>query len=102
MALPSKLDEPTVSQHAWARYRRLMVWMALAAAVTAAAAVVFLARRHPDASIHLYIAAALGAFLSVLLGAALMSLVFLSAGTGHDGAIEDPFDADDETRLPPR
>ncbi len=78
-----------------------MRWMAGVAAFTAAASIVFLARRHPDASIHLYIAAGLGTFLSVLLGAALMSLVFLSAGTGHDGAIEDPFDADDETSVKP-
>ena len=34
---------------------------------------------------------ALGIFASVLLAAALMGLVFLSAGSGHDDAISDPF-----------
>jgi hypothetical protein len=32
--------------------------------------------------------------LSVMLGAALMGLVFLSSGSGHDESVEDPF-ADD-------
>jgi hypothetical protein len=40
------------------------------------------------------IATAAGVGLSVMLGAALMGLVFLSSGSGHDEAIEDPF-ADD-------
>jgi hypothetical protein len=36
--------------------------------------------------------AALGIFFSVLLAAALMGLVFLSSGSGHDEAINDPFE----------
>lgn len=45
----------------------------------------------------LYIATA-GIIFSVMLMSALMGLVFLSSGTGHDEAIEDPFAdlADDE------
>ena len=35
-----------------------------------------------------------GVGLSVMLGAALMGLVFLSSGSGHDEAIEDPFEDD--------
>ena len=35
-------------------------------------------------SIHLYIATALGVGISMLLMSALMGLVFLSSGTGHD------------------
>lgn len=89
MVRKSQLDDPRVATHAWARYRRLMRWMALSAAVAVAIAILFLRARHPEASIHLYIAAAAGIFLSVMLGAALMGLVFLSAGTGHDEAIED-------------
>jgi hypothetical protein len=89
MTRPSSLDDPIVASYAWARYRRLMLWMALAAAGATTIAIVFLYNRNPDASVHLYIAAAGGVFLSVVLGAALMGLVFLSAGTGHDDAIED-------------
>ena len=38
---------------------------------------------------HLFIAAALGIGFSMLLMSALMGLVFLSSGTGHDEAVED-------------
>ena len=85
----SKLDDPVVAQFAWQRYRRLMLWMVLVALVTATIAITILRVRNPDASIHLFIAAAAGIFVSVALGAALMGLVFLSSGTGHDEAIED-------------
>lgn len=89
MTLPSNLDDPDVATFAWRRYRRLMLWMALAALISSVIAIAVLHSRNPDASIHLYIAAAAGVFVSVLLGAALMGLVFLSSGTGHDEAIED-------------
>lgn len=45
-------------------------------------------------SIHFYIATALGVGFTMMLAAALMGLVFLSSGTGHDEAIEDPFEDD--------
>ena len=45
-------------------------------------------------TIHMMIATAAGVGLSVMLGAALMGLVFLSSGSGHDEAIEDPFEND--------
>lgn len=96
MTRPSLLDDPVVAAHAWARYRRLMRGMAVAAGVTAIVAITILHLRNPDASIHLYIAAAAGVFISVLLGAALMGLVFLSAGTGHDDAIEDRLEKERE------
>ncbi len=41
-------------------------------------------------SVHFFIAAALGIGLSMLLMSALMGLVFLSSGTGHDEAIAEP------------
>lgn len=88
-APPSTRDDPAIAAHAWRRYRRLMVWMALVACIATAVALSFLRLRNPDASIHLFIAAAAGIFLSVTLGTALMGLVFLSAGTAPDAAIED-------------
>lgn len=98
MANRSELDDPAVSGFAWARYKRLMRWMALAALASTAAAIAILYIRNPGASIHLFIAAAGGVFVSVMLGAALMGLVFLSAGTGHDAAIEDRLE--DERNRP--
>lgn len=89
MANRSELDDPAVASFAWARYKRLMRWMAFAALVSVVAALSILYVRNPGASIHLFIAAAGGVFVSVMLGAALMGLVFLSAGTGHDASIED-------------
>lgn len=89
MDQPSPLEDPRTAAYAWARYRRLMWWMAGAAALAVVAAILFLYDRNGAASIHLYIAASLGVFISVLLGAALMGLVFLSAGSGHDESITD-------------
>ena len=61
-----------------------MRWMSLVAIVTAVAAVYLVQRGEPDLKIHVLIATALGAGLSVLLGTALMALVFISADSGHD------------------
>tara|TARA_R110000765_G_C18743306_1_gene586931 strand:+ start:294 stop:518 length:225 start_codon:yes stop_codon:yes gene_type:complete len=45
---------------------------------------------HGWVSIHLYIATAGGIALALMLTAALMGLVFLSSGSGHDESIDDP------------
>ena len=66
------------------RFRRIMKWMALFSIVVAAIAVLLVARGDNGVHIHMLIATALGAGLSVLLAGALMSLVFLSANSGHD------------------
>lgn len=61
-----------------------MRWMSLASILAAAAAVYFVAAGESETKIHMLIATGLGAGLSVLLGAALMTLTFLSSGSGHD------------------
>jgi hypothetical protein len=66
------------------RFRRIMKWMALFSMAVAATAVLLVARGDDGAHIHMLIATALGAGLSVLLAGALMSLVFLSSSSGHD------------------
>ena len=50
---------------------------------------------HEENSIHYYIASALGIGFTMLLTSALMGLVFLSSGTGHDESIEDRLRDDD-------
>ena len=45
------------------------------------------------ASVHVYIATGLGVGFAVLLMSALMGLVFLSSGTGHDESVADLDDA---------
>lgn len=47
-------------------------------------------------SIHFFIATALGIGFAMLLMAALMGLVFLSSGTGHDESVSDPIEDDDQ------
>ncbi len=93
MTRPSPLDDPAKAANAWARYRRLMRWMVGGAAL--AILLVLGALRYSlgeAVNIHFMIATALGTGFSVMLAAALMGLVFLSAGSGHDEAIEDPFE----------
>jgi hypothetical protein len=92
MALPSPLDDPSNARNAWARYRRLMRWMALLSLTTGIIGIVALRLSVGDTvTIHMMIATAAGMGGAVMLTAALMGLVFLSSGTGHDEAIEDPF-----------
>lgn len=85
----SPLDDPHIAQHAWARYRRLLRWMMLVTVTLVIGAMVALYRSNGAVSVHLYIAAAAGISLTMLLMSALMGLVFLSHGTGHDEAISD-------------
>jgi hypothetical protein len=88
----SPLDDPETAAFAWARYRRLMRWMMLITVTMVVGSMVLLYRSNGLVSVHFYIATALGIGFSMLLMSALMGLVFLSAGTGHDDAIIDPLD----------
>lgn len=87
MGSRSPLDDPRVAAFAWARYRRLMRWMMLVTVTMVIGALVALYRSNDGfVSIHFYIATALGIGFAMLLMSALMGLVFLSSGTGHDEA----------------
>jgi hypothetical protein len=101
MAQRSPLDDPGNSAHAWARYRRLMRFMAAITGAVILLAFALLYREDGLVSIHLYVAAALGIGFSMLLMSALMGLVFLSSGTGHDETLLDRGD-DRDNRLPPQ
>ncbi|MBN8843831.1 MAG: hypothetical protein J0H88_11340 [Sphingomonadales bacterium] len=95
MVRHSPLDDIGTSSVAWRRYRRLMRGMALVSFVAVVIALGWLRFTLGDQlTIHMIIATAAGVGLSVMLGAALMGLVFLSSGSGHDEAIEDPFEDD--------
>jgi hypothetical protein len=98
MALKSPLDDPQTASFAWGRYRRLMRFMVVIALVSVIAGLSALRWMIGPIPIHMAIATAGGIFFSVALGAALMSLVFLSNGTGHDAAVENPFDEDGKER----
>lgn len=92
---PSPLDDPDNAAFAWARYRRLMQIVGGVTLVVVIASLVGLRLTIADASIHFYIATALGVTFTMLLGGALMGLMFLSNGTGHDAAVSDPFDGEE-------
>lgn len=95
MTRPSPLDDPDYASFAWARYWRLMRWMgAFSVTVTVIALGIFW-WQNGLVSIHFFIATAGGVIASIMLMAALMGLVFLSSGTGHDEAIDDPFEEED-------
>lgn len=66
------------------RFWRIMRLMALLSIVVAGIAVVLVARGDDSLHIHMLIATALMAAGCVLVAGALMSLVFLSASSGHD------------------
>lgn len=66
------------------RFWRIFRLLSLFAIAVAGIAVVLVARGESDVRIHLLIATALGAGLTALVGAVLMTLVFLSASSGHD------------------
>jgi len=68
------------------RFWRIFRLLALFSIIIAAIAVILVARGDPTVHVHMLIATALGIGLTVLLGTALMALVFLSSSSGHDDA----------------
>ncbi|MEO5938789.1 MAG: hypothetical protein ABIQ43_07235 [Sphingomonas sp.] len=88
MEQPSGLDNPQYAAFAWARYRRMLLWMALAAAVAVAIAIYILDLVYGPLT-WVAILAAIGGFGgTIMMAAALMGLAFLSSGTGHDEDVE--------------
>jgi hypothetical protein len=85
----SPLDEPKTSAHAWARYRRLLRGMAWLTLVVIALALGVLYALGALVTIHVVIATVLGIGVTMMLMGALMGLVFLSSGTGHDEAVDN-------------
>lgn len=86
------LDDPRVASAAWARFRRLMAWMAFWGAVCAGAVLAILLWAGAPMALHLMIATFLGVWGTFMLGTALMTLMFLSSGTGHDEQVDDRFE----------
>ncbi|MGN5375244.1 MAG: hypothetical protein DI632_13360 [Sphingomonas hengshuiensis] len=91
--MANDLDDPDYAAFAWARFRwmlRIMAGVSVVAALVALAGIWWWI-----GSMHWVTAAATlgGVGGSVMLGGALMALVFLSNGSGHDAAV-DSFNAD--------
>ena len=71
-----------------AEFRRVMKWIALAAVIMVAVALVWLSSVG-ELRLHMIIATVAGVFLSVLLGSGLFALAFFSDKSGHDQSVSD-------------
>ncbi len=89
MTRKSPLDDPRYANFAWGRYRRLMSWMFAFTLLVTVIALGLIYLQHGFISIHFYIATAGAIICAMMLTAALMGLVFLSSGTGHDESVDD-------------
>ena len=81
--IPAHLERTAL---AWARYKRLMRWMVLAATAAVILALIYLKLSGGPLQLHMVIATIAGVGFSVLLGTALMGLVYFSNASGHDDA----------------
>jgi hypothetical protein len=82
------------------QFFKLMRWGALFSLAIAAIAVVLVAKGDEAVHVHMLIATALGVGLSVMLGIALMSLVFLSSRMGQDADAADHKPKDEHDPRP--
>lgn len=88
-----RLSDPVQAAHAWARFRRIMRWITIVAMLSVVAALFYLQADGSPLTVTMIIATSAGVALSVLLAGALMGLIFLSSGMGHD---EDVARRDDD------
>jgi hypothetical protein len=78
------------------RFWRIFRLMLLLAIVVAGIAMILVSRGDPTLHINMLIATGLGVGVTVLLGTSLMTLVFLSADSGHDDAAAPHFHNKDQ------
>lgn len=90
-------EKPAEAWTPWTRYWSIMRWMALVAVAAVLAALAWFHWFGPGLDIHLILATTIGIGLTIMMAAALMGLVFLSSGTGHDENI-DRHDTDETGR----
>ena len=77
---PTPPPRPELQPRVWRAFRLL----ALLAAVVGAGSALLVAQMVEGLHIHMLVATALGTGFTVLVGGGLMTLVFLSASSGHD------------------
>lgn len=90
MREPQALEDPQIAATAWRRFRRIMSWMAAGGALCVVIALLCLRLWAGPMPFHMVLATVLGVWLTFMLGTALMALIFLSSGTGHDDQVIDP------------
>ena len=85
--VPDPLPNPPGS--AKERFWRIFRLLALLSAAVAAIAVLLVTRGEGEIHASLIVATGLGVFFTMLVGTALMTLVFISNDSGHDEAAAD-------------
>lgn len=90
--IPPKLDR---AARAWARYKRLTQRIAIAAIAAVLLSLVYLRSEGRAVPVDMMIAILAGVGLAVLLGTALMGLVFLGNASGRDAAASAKEESDD-------
>jgi hypothetical protein len=95
MTSPIPSATPESSALAWARFRALLRLSAVVGAVAGTAAVLWVLSRGAPLKLHLVVALGGGVFLALLLGGALMGLVFVSSRLGLDEEVRDGPGAED-------
>jgi len=94
---PPGLDDPAYAAFAWRRYRRLLAWMLVPTTITVGLAIRALEIWYGPLSLVAILASIGGFGGSIMMTAALMGLIFLSSGTGHDDAVSRAhFDEDED------
>lgn len=73
---------------ALADFKRMMLWVGLAAVAMVAASLFYLSLYGP-LRLHMVVATILGVFFSVLLGSGLFAAAFFSDKSGHDRQVTD-------------
>jgi hypothetical protein len=85
----SRLDDPEHAAHAWGRFRQILVWNILVSAIAAALGLMTVRWLAGPVPWFMALMTVLGIFFTVACAAVLMGLVFISAGTGHDEAVDN-------------
>ena len=81
----SSLSSPhDATRAAWRQFRALIGWSALAGVLAGLGAIFWVWSKGTMPGLHMMVAMSGGIFLALLLGGALMGLVFVSARRGHD------------------
>jgi hypothetical protein len=88
---PQGLRDPDYARYAWGRFRLIMAWMTCAGAAASALVIVVMAWIQGALRLVTMFAVLGGVGGSVMMAGALMGLIFMSSGTGHDEDV-DRFD----------
>jgi hypothetical protein len=83
------LDNKRHAAHAWQRFRQILWAMAAAATAVSAAVVSYLWWSSGPLPWVFVALTVFGVWATIMMAAALMGLMFLSSGTGHDHKVED-------------